>query len=554
MTRTRPLTCRLGAALLAAVTAADGSPPAAPTTAPSVDISVIALGGDPTGVADSTAALRAAIAAVAERGRSAGGVWPAADGAGGATLDLGGGVYRVSAPLVLQGAGLRDFTIAHGTLVADAAAFPADGFLLDVTATTGLALVDLTLDAAHAGGGARLTDTFQTVVTRTSFYHYRSVGLWGVGGHELLVDGGFFAEYEFGEPGYNVSALKSGIGVWLDMPDSSVYNSVVRCSRVGVVVRGGGNLLHGVHVYATCSKDGGPGGADTAVALVADGFMARVHGCYWDNSPLVVTAMYHATLIGNVFYGLAGLVYAPQLPGIPARSLVATGNVFTSTPDGAPGIHYDTTSGSVNGSALAGVVVADNAFDDEAGARTTRPAVTVAAGGNASSGWLGAVDLRPHLLFPPLEAAAGEGGAALPWHDGIAYVNALLAARGEPLLGTRRPQTASAAAPRRGPALGDAFGGAFQRYTGAVSILAGAGSPEAFGLWGLQPTATPGVVSAFVTLGSDGTFGNWSALLHLQFDQALATGVVAATVAAAGPAPAVFAGPGLRRRRRAAAG
>lgn len=316
------------AAALAAVVVAGALAAAAPTALPSVDIGVIALGGDPTGVADSTAALVAAIAAVAERGRSAGGVWPAADGAGGVTLELGGGVYRVSAPLII-GAGLRDFTIARGTLVADAAAFPADGYLLEVTGTTGLTLVGVTLDAAHAGGGARLTDTMQTVVTRSQFLHYRSVGLWGAGGgaHELLVDSCFFAEYMFGEPGFNASAQKSGTGVWLDMPDSSVYNSVVRCSRVGVVVRGGGNLLHGVHVYATCSKDGGPGGADTAVGLVADGFMARVHGCYWDNSPVVVTAMYDGTLTGNVFYGLAGLVYAPQVHGMPARGLVATGNV-----------------------------------------------------------------------------------------------------------------------------------------------------------------------------------------------------------------------------------
>lgn len=542
----------LAAALLsaAAAAAAVASAAAIPTVLPSVDISAIVFGGDPTGVNDSTTALVAAIAAVAARGRSAGGIWPAAVGAGGVTLDLGGGVYRVSAPLVIEGLGLRDFTIARGTLVADASAFPPDGFLLEVSGTTGLALVDLTLDAAHAGGGARLSDTFQTVVSRSQFLHYRSVGLWGTGsgGHELLVDSCFFAEYMYGEPGYNVSSLKRGTGVWLDMPDSSVYNSVVRCSRVGVVVRGGGNLLHGVHVYATCSKDGGPGGVDTAVGLIADGFMARVHGCYWDNSPAVATTMYDSTLMGNVFYGLAELVYAPQVHGVPARGLIATGNVFRSTLDHAPGIQCDTTSGSVNGSALAGVVVADNSFDDEAGGRTTRPALTLAVGGNATSGWLGTVDLRPHLLFPPVEAAqaaGGEAAGAQPWHDGLAYVNALLAARGEPLLGTRQPPPQAG---RRGPAVGDAFAGAFQRYTGAVSILGGAGSAEAFGMWGLQPTATPGVVSAFVTLGSSGDFGNWSALLHMQFDQALATGVVPVTASAVQGGVA-FAGPGMHRRR-----
>ena len=86
-----------------------------------------------------------------------------------------------------------------------------------------------------------------------------------------------------------------------------------------------------------------------------------------------------------------------------------------------------------------------------------------------------------------------------------------------------------------------------------MSILAGVGSPEAIGLWGLQPTATPGVVWAFVTLdSSNGAFGNWTALLHMQFDQALATGVVPASSAAAAAASALAGPDHLRLRRRAA--
>lgn len=542
--------------LSAAAAAAAAVPAAAPTVLPSVDINVIAYGGDPTGVADSTAALTAALAAVAAR--AGGGGWPGVEGAGGVTLDLAGGVYRVSAPLVVP-AGARDFTLSHGTLLA-ADGFPADRFLLEVGATTGLALVDLTLDARHTGGCVKLTDALQTTVTRVQFLHYATTGLWGYGsgGHELLVDASFFAEYMYGEPGYNVTARKSGIGFWLDMPDSHVYNSIVRCSRVGAVLRGGGNLLHGVHIYATCSQDGGPGGSDIAVGLVADGFMARVHGCYWDNSPLVATSMYDATYVGNVFYGMAGMVFAPQAHAVPARGLLATGNVFTSTPVGAPGVHYDTTNGTVNGSALSAVVVADNSFDDEGGARTTRPAVTVAVSGNATAGWLGSVDLRPHLLFPPQPAMAEGADAAppTPWADGLAFVNALLAARGEPALGSRHPQVPPR--PPAGPSLGDAFGGAFQRYAGSLSVVSGSGSPNTFGLWSLSPTATPGVVSAFATIGGDGPFGDWHALLHLDFDQALATGVVplsasAAVSPGAGPG-APFAGASAARRRVEASG
>jgi hypothetical protein len=548
---------RFALALLAAAATCAAAPPALPTALPSVDVNVIAFGGDPTGVADSTAALTAALAAVAARGASGG--WPSVEGAGGLTLDLAGGVYRVSAPLVVSAAaGARDFTLAHGTLVADDA-FPPARFLLELDSTTGVALVDLTLDARHTGGCVKLTDAMQTTVTRGQFLHYASVGLWGSGsgGHELLVDSSFFAEYMYGEPGYNESAKKSGVGIWLDMPDSNVYNSIVRCSRVGAVVRGGGNLLHGTHIYATCSKTGGGGGADVAVALVSDGFMGRVHGCYFDNSPVIVTSMFDATYVGNVFYGLAGLVFAPQAHAVPARGLLASGNVFTSTPDGAPGVQYDASNGTVNGSALSAVVVADNSFDSEAGARTTRPALTLAVFGNATAGWLGTVDLAPHLLFPPVApaaaaAAAADGGAAAapssppaPWHDGVAFVNALLAARGEPPLGSRHPQVPPA--PPVGPSLGDAFGGAFQRFSGSLAVVSGSGSPSTFGLWSLAPTATPGVITAFATIGGDGPFGDWHALLHLQFDQALATGVASASVAVTASGPASVSAARLRR-------
>jgi hypothetical protein len=516
-----------------------------------VNIHITELGGDPTGATDSTAAFVAALALVANRSAGFYGAGPNVDGAGRVTIDLGGGAYLISAPLVASGAAFHDFSLAHGTLIASPT-FPPDRFMLEASSSAGLVLEDLTMDAARTGGCVKLSGTMQTVITRAFFLHYTTIGVWGTGagGHELFIDSCTFAELQFGEPGFNVSSAKTGVAVWFDMPDSSVTNSVIRCSRVGIVDRGGANYFSGVHVYATCSKDApGPDDPNVCPAFLGDAPSSRVVGCYFDNSPGVLTSIANQVVTSTLLYGSSGLVFAPQTTGAPAHGLLVQGNSFVLAKGGGGGggndaaeplLLYDTTNGTVNTSALLGVVVADNAFDDAGAERSTRPSLTLAVGGNATSGWLGTVDLRPLLMFPP--TAGGEGGdqpgagqredagpLATPpaaWRTAIAFVNALLAQRGEPLLGTRpvfRARSGRGGSSHGIMGVGDAYGGAVQRFTGAVTILSGAGSLESFGLWGVTPTSTPGVVSAFVTIGSNGELGLWSALLHLEFDQSAAT-------------------------------
>ena len=108
---------------------------------------VIAHGGDPSGVNVSTGALASAFAAAVALARSSAAL-PAAAGSGGVLVDLGGGSYRVDAPLLLRGAsGIR---VAGGTLFSDAS-FPVAGCLLDAQGVSNLVFEDLTLDAARRG-------------------------------------------------------------------------------------------------------------------------------------------------------------------------------------------------------------------------------------------------------------------------------------------------------------------------------------------------------------------------------------------------------------------
>jgi len=259
--------------------------------APSLTISPIALGADATGAADSTAALAAALAA-GEALAASNGLPPAA-GSGGVLIDLAGGTFRVTAPLLLRGAG--GLRLAGGTLVAGEG-FPPTACLLDIQGGGNIVLEDLTLDSNHTGCGLRVDNVVQVTLARTFFLHYSSYGVWGddSGGasHELMVSECFFAEFMWGERGFDTLALQNGTAIYLapQFYDSNFYHSIIRCTRTGIVNLAGANLWHGMHVYSTCNKD--PSGGNVSVGMLAAAWgQTRISSCYWDDSPLVVRAV-----------------------------------------------------------------------------------------------------------------------------------------------------------------------------------------------------------------------------------------------------------------------
>jgi hypothetical protein len=199
---------------------------------PTMNVDVLSHGADPSGQADSTAALQAAIDAAAGLARAGTGT-----GSGDVRVDLAGGTYLVSSPLTLHGSNYSGFSISGGSLVADPAAFPPDAYIFDCIRCSAITWRDLTLDNAHVGGGMRVDAILQSVVDDVFFLHYGSVGLHGDDkagqGHELLVVNAVFAEFMWGEPGYNVTAAQNGTAIFMSFPDSHFYSIIIRCTRVG---------------------------------------------------------------------------------------------------------------------------------------------------------------------------------------------------------------------------------------------------------------------------------------------------------------------------------
>jgi hypothetical protein len=189
--------------------------------APGVRVSPLAYGGDPTGVADSAAALQACVQACVNfsvtldplghfPGDASFGNGKYIANAGGCSIDLGGGEYKLSRPVQIPQY-LGNMALGHGSLVADATpgVFPANSFLLVVgvqgacTVPQGSCGLDfsfpeLFLDGSHVASGLQINSVMGTTVGPSSYFlNFTDYGLQINQGHEVLVDRCWLGETNF---------------------------------------------------------------------------------------------------------------------------------------------------------------------------------------------------------------------------------------------------------------------------------------------------------------------------------------------------------------------
>eukprot|EP00035_Acanthoeca_spectabilis_P005307 m.112226 g.112226 ORF g.112226 m.112226 type:complete len:247 (-) comp12963_c0_seq5:721-1461(-) len=193
---------------------------------------------------------------------------------GGVTLDLGGGLYNVSAPLVFPPL-VGNFKIIQGTLRASGD-FPPGRFLIEVgtfnctsvghqgTCNQAVTVANMYLDGSHkAAGGVNIRTTMGATIGPSVFVvGFHDTGIRVDGGHETVIVESWVGDYfwtNFPPQGY------SSIGIELNGPDNVLTNVVVFVhTKIGVIVgwsaRGastaqyaGCNMLEGVHVW-----NGGP--------------------------------------------------------------------------------------------------------------------------------------------------------------------------------------------------------------------------------------------------------------------------------------------------------
>ena len=175
-------------------------------TAPGELITPESFGGDPTGKADATVALQSCVrAALLHGGRGTGPMASGIRNLGGATIDLGGGTFNISEPLVFPEL-VGNFQIVRGTLRAGPG-FPSDRYLIEVgnhscmpdnqkVCNEFINVNEIFLDCSHvAAGGIIARNTMGLTVGPSAFVTgFNVAGVQVLGGHEIMVTEAWFAE------------------------------------------------------------------------------------------------------------------------------------------------------------------------------------------------------------------------------------------------------------------------------------------------------------------------------------------------------------------------
>lgn len=161
------------------------------------------FGADPTGRADSTAAFHAVIAALLARNTSGRVLSGKAADLGGATIDLQGGDYLISAPLATPNY-YGNYRIVDGTLRASAS-FPPSSFLLELGGSDGVcpeasepmyaacaanvAVSNLLLDGGGVAAGGLHAAYHMGLNAGPDLYvvNFTVAGVLVTGGHEVLL-------------------------------------------------------------------------------------------------------------------------------------------------------------------------------------------------------------------------------------------------------------------------------------------------------------------------------------------------------------------------------
>ena len=411
--------------------------PPAPVTsvsAPGVRCSPLDYGGDPLGARDSAPAVQACInqcvnysAAIDYLGR-----FPGQDSfgngkyivdAGGCTVDLGGGAWKLASPVQIPEY-VGNMVLGHGSLIADDN-FPPSSFLIVVgiagsckvpqgSCNLDLAFPELFLDGRTVASGMQVNNVMGTTVGPAAYFlNFSAYGLQINAGHEVMLDRAWLGETNFDQR-FTPATPPKAVAVQINGNDHYILNTVVFSSKVGLEVNGAANRVDGVHVWFPYNQ---------ALAFVDQGVKAfhitsgqnRFTGCYIDGSRAVFEGN---GLTGNVWLdgfeccaGVSGVAHGIELLGtsvgpglIIKHNLFRGGNVFSNS-SGAP-------------VTVTGTLIEANSFTG--GGAASRATLTLSQ--TAATTW--AFNFCPLLIFPTIAraelvgvvAAAGFPAAVIrPW-------------------------------------------------------------------------------------------------------------------------------------------
>jgi hypothetical protein len=273
------------------------------------------FGADPSGKTDSTSAFQQAVAALLKLG-SGHHLANDINDLGGATLDLGGGDYLISSPIVIP-ENYGNFHIQRGTIRASPT-FPSARYLIEVGSTScsngqgscneNIGFEDLMLDSqlVSSGGILIIKAMGANVGPQMFFLGFTKAGVTVQDGHETMIHESWFGQYLYSDSRWS---KPSATAIQLFGNDHFITNTIVFSSLIGVEMTGAANLLTGVHTWNLAAPQGGIG-----IYVNAPGYTQnRLVACYLDYNSVVAVAPEHLS-IEESFFLCGGNIVLVSIP------------------------------------------------------------------------------------------------------------------------------------------------------------------------------------------------------------------------------------------------
>ena len=333
------------------------SPQYAPTSFVPID-----FGADPTGVNDSTAAFASLLMTLFAQPHP----HPLADGMtdlGGVVIDLSGGDYLISKPIVIPPL-YGNIFIQRGTLRASKS-FPADRYLIEIgnsstpTVSQGctnenvgvnMVMTDASLVAA---GGIIVWHTMGAVLNNNFHLGFLVAGINVQGGHEVQIDHNWLGEYLYSDPR---KERGKATGILINGNDHVISNVVVFSGLIGVYMRGAANLIFNVHTWNDATGNGG-----TGMVMDCAGYTQnRIVASYLDFTDLVIIDPEHMLVTDGFFLGGASIILRASKANHQINGLVIRDNEFDYSENPPTGIIVDESI--VSFSALIDTFIDGNMF------------------------------------------------------------------------------------------------------------------------------------------------------------------------------------------------
>jgi hypothetical protein len=367
------------------------------------------FGGDPTGQTDSSDALNKAISAAIAFGDCSHESSAAICDLHGAVVDLRGGEYGVSSPIVFP-AGYGNYNIEGGAITA-LAGFPVNATLLTVgneasgkgQAVRNVAIRRVTLDGSHIAG------TVLGVLNGQNANIGPAVLIQGFSQFGIRMQGtgaGYIHHSWLGErpPGSDIpreNVTGTAISLEGDEHDCFIESVIVWSGLVGVKSGGGANQISGLHTWNLNTRSGGIG------VLVERG-KGKIVDSYSDFSPFVIQDPQSMIVSNNLFLAEGNLVLR-AVNSTTVTDLVVSNNRFASEGE------YSNDTVIIDGvfTEVTDTIFDGNVADALWNVRSTRATKTVPIAAEAT---VARLDFNDTLLFPlvPIQSVRCDLQATAP--------------------------------------------------------------------------------------------------------------------------------------------